>query len=49
VVVLPGVTIGENSVVGSYSLVTRDVKPYTVVAGNPATQIKELKPFKKVN
>lgn len=49
VVVLPGVTIGENSVVGSYSLVTRNVKPYTVVGGNPATQIKELKPFKKVN
>jgi acetyltransferase-like isoleucine patch superfamily enzyme len=47
VVLLPGVTVGENSVVGAYSLVTRDVKPYTVVAGNPATQVKELKPIKK--
>jgi len=49
VVVLPGVTIGENSVVGAYSLVSKDVKPYTVVAGNPANQIKELKPLKKID
>lgn len=44
-VVLSGVTIGENSVVGANSLVTKDVEPYTVVAGNPATPIKELKPI----
>lgn len=47
VVLLPGVTVGENSVVGSYSLVAKDVKPYTVVAGNPASKIKELKPITK--
>jgi acetyltransferase-like isoleucine patch superfamily enzyme len=47
-VVLSGVTIGENSVVGACSLVTKDVKPYTVVAGNPAALVKELKPIKKV-
>jgi len=47
VVVLLGVTIGENSVVGAYSLVTKDVQPYTVVAGNPATIKKELKPIRK--
>lgn len=34
--ILPGVTIGENSVVGAGSVVTRDVPPNTIVAGNPA-------------
>ena len=43
--VLPGVTIGEGSVVGAGSVVTKDVEPWTVVAGNPAKFIKrrELK------
>jgi len=48
VIVLPGVTVGENSVVGAYSLLNRDVKSYTVVAGNPGALVKELKPIKKV-
>jgi len=39
-VILPGVTIGRNAVVGAGAIVTRDVDPYTVVAGNPATIIK---------
>lgn len=34
--ILPGVTIGENSIVGAGSVVTRDVPPNTIVAGNPA-------------
>jgi acetyltransferase-like isoleucine patch superfamily enzyme len=38
-VVCPGVTIGKGSVVGANSVVTRDVAPYTVVAGSPARQI----------
>ena len=42
-IILPGVTIHENSVVGSGSVITKDVPPYTVVAGNPAKIIKELK------
>lgn len=41
--ILCGVTIGENSVVGACSLVIRDVKPFTVVAGVPAKPVKELK------
>lgn len=43
VIVLKGVTIGEGSVVGAGSVVTKDVKPYTIVAGNPARFIKEVK------
>ena len=42
--VLKGVTLGRACIVGTGSLVTRDVPPYTVVAGNPARVIKEL-PF----
>jgi len=42
-IILAGVTIGENSVVGAGSVVTKDVEPYTVVAGNPAKVIRSLK------
>ena len=37
--ILKGVRIGEGSVVGAGSVVTRNVIPYTIVAGNPAKQI----------
>lgn len=40
--VLPGVTIGEGSVVGAKSVVTENVPPFTVVAGNPARAIRRL-------
>ena len=43
-IVLPGVTIGEEAVVGAGSVVTKDVPSGTVVAGVPARIIKELKP-----
>ncbi|WP_279232043.1 acyltransferase [Clostridium sp. HBUAS56017] len=42
-VILKGVTIGEGAVVGARSVVTKDVPPYTVVAGNPAKVVKTLK------
>jgi acetyltransferase-like isoleucine patch superfamily enzyme len=42
VCVLPGVTIGEGSVVGARSVVCSDVPPYTVVAGNPARVVRVL-------
>jgi len=40
--VLPGVSIGEGSVVGAKSVVTESVPPFTVVAGNPARVIRRL-------
>jgi len=45
-IILPGVTIGRNSIVGAGSVVTKDVKPYSVVAGVPARLIRtrEIKP-----
>jgi putative colanic acid biosynthesis acetyltransferase WcaF len=37
--VLPGVMIGEGAIVGACSVVTKDVAPWTVVAGNPARPV----------
>ncbi|MEQ8820776.1 MAG: CatB-related O-acetyltransferase [Sumerlaeia bacterium] len=39
--VLPGVSIGDGSIVGAGSVVTRDVEPYTIVGGNPARPIRK--------
>ena len=41
--ILPGVTIGEGAIVGARAVVTEDVPPYTIVAGNPARVIRRLK------
>src|SRR5262249_23399982 len=40
-IIMPGVTIGEGSVVAAGAVVTGDVTPYTIVAGVPARQIGE--------
>jgi acetyltransferase-like isoleucine patch superfamily enzyme len=41
-VILKGVTIGEGAVVGAMSVITKDVAPYTLVAGNPARFVREI-------
>jgi galactoside O-acetyltransferase len=42
--VLKGVTVGEGAIVAAGAVVTRDVDPWTVVAGVPATEIRKLDP-----
>eukprot|EP00879_Flechtneria_rotunda_P006517 GHRR01006849.1.p1 GENE.GHRR01006849.1~~GHRR01006849.1.p1 ORF type:complete len:195 (+),score=42.86 GHRR01006849.1:1510-2094(+) len=42
VVICPGVKIGNNAVIGAGSVVTKNVAPYTVVAGNPAKPVRQL-------
>lgn len=41
-IILAGVTVGENAIVGAGSVVIRDVEPYSIVGGNPAKLIKKL-------
>lgn len=43
--ILPGVTVGDNAVVGAASVVTKDVPADTIVAGNPAKIIKRIPPL----
>jgi virginiamycin A acetyltransferase len=39
--IMPGVSIGDGAIIGSKSVVTRNVEPYTVVGGNPAWEIRK--------
>lgn len=41
-IILKGVTIGEGAIVAAGSVVTKDVAPYTMVAGNPAVFVKKV-------
>lgn len=44
-IIMPGVTIGDNAIVGAGSVVTHDVQNNTLVAGNPAKVICSLEDF----
>lgn len=41
-VILKGVTIGEGAIIAARSVVTKDVPPWSIVAGNPAQVVREL-------
>ncbi|SHG93260.1 acyltransferase [Flavobacterium defluvii] len=47
VTILKGVKIGEGAVVGAKSVVTKNVEPWTVVAGNPAVVVKYLPEYNR--
>ena len=38
--ILPGVTIGDGAIIGAHAVVSRDVRPYAIAAGNPAREVK---------
>jgi len=46
-IILPNVTIKQNSIVGARSVVTKDVPPNTVVVGNPAKVIETIEEYKE--
>ena len=47
--ILSNLVIGENAIVGAGSVVTRDVPPNTIVAGNPAKVLRSITSPSKVN
>jgi chloramphenicol O-acetyltransferase type B len=46
--IMPGIAIGEGAVIASGAIVTKNVAPYTIVAGNPATAIRQRFPSETV-
>ncbi len=42
ITILPGVTIGEGSIIGANSLVTDDIPPFSIAFGSPAKVIRQL-------
>jgi maltose O-acetyltransferase len=44
-IILPGTSMGDNSIIGAGSVVTRDIPPNTVAAGNPARAICTIDEF----
>ena len=48
-IILSGVRIGDGAVIGAGSVVTKDVEPYTIVAGNPAMVLRKRFTEKQIN
>jgi virginiamycin A acetyltransferase len=47
--IMPGVRIGDGSIIASHAVVTKDVAPYTIVGGNPAQMIRKRFPEESIN
>jgi len=47
--ILCGISIGENAIVGAGSVVTKDVPPGSIVAGNPAKVLRYIEPTMEVS
>lgn len=47
-IILPGVSIGENSVIGAGSVVTRDIPPHVVAVGNPCRVMRSINENDKI-
>jgi virginiamycin A acetyltransferase len=39
--IMPGIHIGDGAIIAAKSVVTKDIPPYTIVGGNPATEIRK--------
>ncbi|MBY0089287.1 Vat family streptogramin A O-acetyltransferase [Priestia aryabhattai] len=48
-IIMPGINIGDGSIVAAKSVITKDVEPYTIVGGNPAQKIKKRFPEQIIN
>jgi acetyltransferase-like isoleucine patch superfamily enzyme len=48
VTVCKGVTVGENSIIGARAVVTNNIPPNTIAAGNPAREIRQLDPEREI-
>lgn len=46
--IMPGVTIGEGAIIASGAIVTKDVAPYMIVAGNPAVAVRQRFPSETI-
>ena len=42
--ILPGVTVGDGAIVGAFTVVPKDVRPYAIVVGNPAREVRRRFP-----